>query len=223
MTQYTIEFRLQGYAKKYAKRLIYEVSRKFRIKRVTRKKTYLHITLFGPFTTRYEEKMVSEVINVAKKFTLVPFKVKGFNFFDNAANKVIYLDIEPSEELKQLRFELSNRLRKITNTKSSQDRKNKNAFHFHAPISFKDIDKKFDQMQSYLTKIEWNYHKKMEEPDINQYLLRINILKGGRLLCEYDILQKRRLNRIQALSKHIHKQTINMLKKQIAPGESGER
>ena len=223
MTQYTIEFRLQGYAKKHAKRLIYEAAKKFRIKGATRKKTYLHITLFGPFTTRYEEKMVSEVINVAKKFTLVPFKVKGFNFFDNATNKAIYLDIEPSEELKQLRYELSNRLRKITNTKSSQDRKNKNAFHFHAPISFKDIDKKFDQIQSHLTKIEWNYRKKMEEPDINQYLLRINILKGGRLLCEYDILQKRRLNRIQALSKHIHKQTINMLKKQIAPEKSGER
>ena len=57
----------------------------------------------------------------------------------------------------------------------------------------------------------------------NQYLLRINILKGGRLLCEYDILQKRRVNRIQTLSKYIHKKTINMLKKQIAPGKNGER
>ena len=223
MTRYTIEFRLHGSAKKYAKRLIYEASRKFRIKGVIRKKPYLHITLFGPFTTRNEEKMVSEVINVAKKHTLVPFKVKGFNFFDNATNKVIYLDIEPSEEMKQLRYEMSNRLRKITNTKSSQDRKNKNKFHFHAPIAFKDIDKKFTQIQSYLTKKEWNYQKKQEEPDINQYLLRINILKGGRLLCEYDLLQKRRLNRIQALSKHIHKKTINMLKKQISPEKGRER
>jgi 2'-5' RNA ligase len=223
MTQYTIEFRLQGYAKKHAKNLIYGATRKIGIKGVNRKKAAPHVTLFGPFTTRYEEKMVSEVINVAKKFTLVPFKVKGFNFFDNETTKVIYLDIEPSEELKQLRFELSNRLRKITNTKSSQDRKNKNAFHFHAPISFKDIDKKFDQMQSYLTKIEWNYRKKMEEPNSDQYLLRIDILKGDRLLCEYDLLQKRRLNRIQALSKHIHKKTINMLKKQIAPEKNGER
>ncbi len=49
------------------------------------------------------------------------------------------------------------------------------------------------------------FGKKMEEPNSNQYLLRINIIKSGRLLCEYDILQKRRLNRIQALSKYIHK------------------
>ena len=208
MVHYMIEFRFHGYANEYAERLIYEVARKFRIKGITRKKAVPHITLFGPFTTSYEKKMVSEVINIAEKYTLVPFKVKGFNFVDNATNKVIYLDTEPSEELKQLRFELSNRLRKITNTKSSQDRKSKNKFHFHAPIAFKDIDKKFDQI--------WSYLKKKEEMDIdiNQYLLRITILKDGKFLCEYDLLLKRRLNRIQALSKHIYRQTIDTLKKE---------
>jgi 2'-5' RNA ligase len=208
MADYTIEFRFHGYTNKYAERLIYEVARKFRIKGITRKKAVPHITLFGPFTTSYEKRMISEVINIAEKYTLVPFKVKGFNFVDNATNKVIYLDTEPSEELKQLRFELSNRLRKITNTKSSQDRKSKNKFHFHAPIAFKDIDKKFDQV--------WSYLKEKEEMniDINQYLLRITILKDERFLCEYDLLLKRRLNRIQALSKHIYRQTIDTLKEE---------
>ena len=208
MVHYTIEFRFHRYANEYAERLIYEVARKFRIKGITRKKAVPHITLFGPFTTSYEKKMVSEVINIAEKYTLVPFKVKKFNFFDNATNKAIYLDTEPSEELKQLRYELSNRLRKITNTKSSQDRKNKNKFCFHAPIAFKDINKKFNQI--------WNYLKEKEEMDIdvNQYLLRITILKDGKFLCEYDLLLKRRLNRIQALSKHIYRQTIDTLKKE---------
>ena len=208
MVHYMIEFRFHGYTNEYAERLIYEVARKFRIKGITRKKAVPHITLFGPFTTSYEKRMVSEVINIAEKYTLVPFKVKGFNFVDNATNKVIYLDTEPSEELKQLRFELSNRLRKITNTKSSQDRKSKNKFHFHAPITFEDIDKKFDQI--------WSYLKKKEEMniDINQYILRITILKDGKFLCEYDLLLKRRLNRIQALSKHIYRQTIDTLKKE---------
>ena len=215
MARYMIEFRFHGYAKKYAKRLIYNVARKFGIKGVTRKKVVPHITLFGPFTTRYEKKMVSEVINVAKKYTLVPFKVKGFNFFDNATNKVIYLNIKPSEELKQLRFDLTNRLRKITNTKSSQDRKNKNKFHFHATIAFKDIDKKFNQI--------WNHLKKKEGQDINQYLIRITILKNGRILCEYDLLQKKRLNRIQALSKRRYKQTIEILQKKQERYKSKKR
>lgn len=215
MKHYLIEFRFHGYAKKYAKRIIYDVGKKFRVKGVTRKKVVPHITMFGPFTTRYEKKMVSAVANIAKNYTLVPFTVKGFNFFDNATNKVIYLDIEPYEDLKQLRFELADQLRKITNTKSSQDRKSKDNFYFHATIAFKDIDRKFNKI--------WRYLKKKEEPNINQHLLRITILKGRRILYEYDLLQKRLLNRRQSLNKHVYQRTIDMLKKQQAFKEYKKR
>ena len=161
MKHYLIEFRFHGYAKKYAKRIIYDVGKKFRVRGVTRKKVVPHITMFGPFTTRNEKKMVSAVANVAKNYTLVLFTVKGFNFFDNATNKVIYLDIEPSEDLKQLRFELSGRLRKITNSISSQDRKSMDKFFFHATIAFKDIDRKFNKIWRYLKKKEEKYFMNM--------------------------------------------------------------
>lgn len=203
---YLIEFRFHGYAKSYSKRLIYDVGRKFRVRGVTGKKVVPHISLFGPFTTRYEKKMIAEVINVARNYNLVSFKVKGFDYFDNVSKKVIYLDIEPSVELKQLRFDLSNRLRNITNTKSVQDGKDKNQFYFHATIAFKDIDYKFDQI--------WRYIKKKEEPNIQQHLLRITILKGSKIFYEYDLLQKRLLNRRQALNKSIFNQTILLLKQQ---------
>jgi 2'-5' RNA ligase len=208
MKHYLIEFRFHGYARKYAKRLAFDVAKKFRVKGVTRKKVVPHITMFGPFTTRNERKMISEVANVAKNYTLVPFTVKGFNYFDNPSNKVIYLDIEPSEELKQLRYELSSRLRKITSTKSSQDRKSKDNFYFHATIAFKDIDRKFDKI--------WHYLKKKEEPNINQHLVRITILKGRRILREYDLLQKRLLTRKQSLNHQLFLQTIKILKKHLS-------
>ena len=96
---YLIEFRFHGYAKSYSKRLIYDVGRKFRVRGVTGKKVVPHISLFGPFTTRYEKKMIAEVINVARNYNLISFKIKGFDYFDNVSKKVIYLDIEPSEEL----------------------------------------------------------------------------------------------------------------------------
>lgn len=204
MKHYLIEFRFHGYARKYAKRLAFDVAKKFKVRGVTRKKVVPHITMFGPFTTRNERKMISEVANVAKKYTLVPFTVKGYNYFNNPSNKVIYLDVEPSEELKQLRYELSNSLRKITNTKSSQDRKSKDNFYFHATIAFKDIDRKFDKI--------WRYLKKKEEPYINQHLVRITILKGRRILREYDLLQKRLLQRREALSRHMFQRTIEILK-----------
>jgi len=41
---YLIEFRFHGYAKKYLKRLIFGVSKKFKVKGVTRKRVVPHIT-----------------------------------------------------------------------------------------------------------------------------------------------------------------------------------
>jgi 2'-5' RNA ligase len=204
MVHYLIEFRFHGYAKKYAKRLIYEVARKFRVKGVTRNRAVPHITLFGPFTTRQEGKAVSELIDVVKEFSLVPFIVKGFNYFDNE-QKVLYLDIDPSAELKELRRKLAQKLSKISD---SQPWDNKKEFHFHSTVAFRDIDRKFSKI--------WEYIKDKEEPDIKQHLLRITIMKGKRILYEYDLILKKLLNRKQALSRYWFNKTIKNYKDCLA-------
>jgi len=200
---YLIEFRFNGYSKKYARDLIYDVARRFKVKGVTRKRAVPHITLFGPFNTRYQKRVVSEIVEIGKKYSLVAFKVKGFNYFGNIKNKVIYLDIEPSKNLENLRWEIAKRLLPFCKTKSIHDKKRK--FYFHSTIAFKDIDRKFLKI--------WNYIKRKEEPNIRQHLLRITILKGGKILYEYDLIQKKLLNRKQARSKYIWKKTIELLKK----------
>ena len=202
MANYLIEFRLHGYAKKYIKGLIYEVARKFRVRGVTRKRPVPHISLFGPFTTRYEKRMIVEVTNVGMKYFLVPFRVKGFNYFDNETNKTIYIDIGSSEKLEQIRWEIAERLLKITQTKSVHDVK-KN-YSFHSTIAFRDIDRRFPKI--------WEHIKSKEEPNINQYLLRITILKNGKILHEYDLMQKRLLSRKEALDRIIWNRTITILK-----------
>ncbi len=202
MANYLIEFRLHGYAKKYAKGLIYEVARKFRVSGVTRKRPVPHIALFGGFTTRHERSMISEVEDVGRKYFLVPFRVRGFNYFDNNINKVIYIDIDSSEELEQIRWEIAERLLKITQTKSVHDVK-KN-YSFHTTTAFKDIDRKFPKI--------WGYLKTKKAPNINQHLLRITILKNGKILREYDLMQKRLLSRRQALDRTIWKRTIAIYK-----------
>ena len=88
---------------------------------------------------------------------------------------------------------------------------NKDKFYFHATIAFKDIDRKFDKI--------WRYLKKKEEPNINQHLVRITILKGRRILREYDLLQKRVLTRKQSLNRYIYQKTIKILKKHLSPQE----
>ena len=96
MDSYLIEFRFHGYAKKYLKQTIYEVSIKFRVQGAAKKKVVPHITMFGPFTTNDERKVVSTLLSVSRKHHLMSFKLKGFSNFDN---RVIFMDIIPSKEL----------------------------------------------------------------------------------------------------------------------------
>ena len=77
-------------------------------------------------------------------------------------------------------------------------------FREGGPFAFRDIDRKFPKI--------WEYIKSKEEPNINQYLLRITILKNGKILCEYDLMQKRLLSRKEALDRIIWNRTITILK-----------
>ena len=202
MPHYLIEFRFHGSAKRYLRKLIFDVARRFHVTGVTRKRPVPHITLAGPFETRSIERVINDVENIAKNYDLVNFKLKGFGYFDNPNGKVIYADIEPSKELEELRWELAKRLMKYAELKD-WDKNNK--FSFHATIAFKDIDRKFSDI--------WRYLKNKEVPNINQYLLRITFLgKSRRIVCEYDLMLKRILNRRQALSKRIWRITKFILR-----------
>ena len=178
MTHFTIQFRLHGYAKKYAKERIYDVATRFRVKGVTKRRAVPHTTLYGPSETNNIKGVISRVTEVGQEYTLVPFIIRGFNYFDNKANKVIYLDIDPSPELEALRWDLAKVLRKISSPKPWDTRRQ---FAFHTAIAFKDIDAKFDEIWEYIEKTEW--------PNINQHLLRITILgPKNRILYEYDLM-----------------------------------
>ncbi len=202
MPYYLIEFRFHGYARKYLKKSIFDVARRFRVKGVTRRRPVPHITLIGPFETRKIKRVIEAVENVAKKYDLVDFKLSGFGYFDNPEGKVIYADIEPSKELVGLRWELAKELMKYVRLKEWERRER---FSFHATIAFKDIDKKFSKI--------WSYLKHKEKPNINQHLLRITIIgNGGKIICEYDLMLKRLLNRRDALSGKVWKRTIFMFR-----------
>lgn len=210
MARYLIEFRLRGFAKKYSQDLIKEIGRRFKVKGM--KDRVSHISLYGPFTTTNERKMVSEVLNLCRKHNRIYFSIKGIDYFDNPTNKVVYLDIMPSEELKIFRFELASKLRQITSTISKEDKKNKEDFKFHSTIAFKDIDNKLKQILNHL--------KNKKQPHIRQTLLRVTILRNGKILNEYDFLQKRLFNRGQALNKKIWQRTVTLLKQKPYPASA---
>lgn len=200
-----IEVRLlPGYAKYYAKDLSGDIARKFKVrgaitvKGTGRKGAVPHIALYGQSQTDDIREVISEVERIGRKYSPIPFRIRGFDYFDKKVCKVIYLDIEPSMEFEQLRWELAQSLSKIS-TYKPWDTKRK--FEFHLTVAFKDIDKKFNRI--------WDFVNSKEEPNINQYLLRITILRGNRtILYEYDLVLKRLLNREEALHPDILQETI---------------
>ena len=196
MTHYLIEFRFSGYAKQSIKELKSNITRNFG---VTRRKIVPHITLAGPLSTKDEKKLVREIVDVCKKYDLVKFKIDGFDKFEN---RVIYVRIKPSDELKNLRLEVAERLYKFCDmSKFDIDEE----FTFHATLVLKDIQRKFDKI--------WDYLQTWRVPEMEQYVLRITIIKNQRILAEYDLIQKKLLNRTQSLDKEIHKKTIKKLEK----------
>ena len=133
-------------------------------------------------------------------------KFSGFTSFGNwlLGNRVIAVKIEPSSELELLRIELVAKLLGFCQLGKFDKRKWKP----HTTIAFKDIDKKFKQIKSFL--------ENRNCPEIRHYVIRITLLKNARILYEYDFLQRRTLNRREALDREIKKITIMLLKKRKA-------
>lgn len=200
---YLIEFRFSGYAKEAIMELKNSISKNFH---VTRRKIIPHITLVGPLRTLDEEILIDTVIDVCKKYELVKFRLDGF---DNFENRVIYVRIKPSDELKKLRLELARELGKFCELSKFDSESH---FTFHATLVMKDIQRKFDRI--------WEYLQSWEIPKMDQYVVRITILNEKRkILAEYDLLQHKILNRHQALDRKTFHKTIKKLDKKREPTE----
>jgi len=210
-TDYLLEFRLSGSARKYIKEIVFDVSRKFSVSGVTRNRVVPHITIIGPIKTTNEQKLIHEIIETFMKYDLTTIKFSGFTSFGNwlFGKRVLAVKIEPSSELELLRIELIAKLSGFCQLSKFDARKWKP----HATIAFKDIDKKFGKIKAYL--------ENRNCPEIKHYVLRITLLKNARILCEYDFLQHRTLNRDEALNREIKKITIRLLKERIAKRNIG--
>jgi hypothetical protein len=152
--------------------------------------------------------MVSEVVSACRQYKLVPYRIKGFDHFEK---EVIYLPIQPSETFEDLRRDIAVRLLKFTHPTPYDKHFSKS---LHVTIVWRNIVRKFDKI--------WHYIQRKEQPDINQYLLRVTIKRTGlfggwRILCEYDLLQQKLLTYREAQSRAVWETTLAILR-QILPG-----
>ncbi len=199
MVHYFIEFRFQGKAKHRMKQLIYEVDKRFRLGYTKRKRPIPHITIIAPFYTKNQKQLVRDFNNACSKYSLIKFKIKGYGHFDNS--RIVYINIEPSREMKEFRKELIRKIGKYTKLK---DYDNSKTYSAHSTIAMKLPPAKFEKIKRYI--------KKKKEPSTNYSMVRATLIKGNKILYEYDFLLRKLLNRRQAKSKKIYSRTLKKLR-----------
>lgn len=202
MTYYFIEFRFQGKAKYEMKKMIYEIDRRFHLKHTNKKRPIPHVTILAPFHTSRQKRLVGDFENICKKHPLMKFKIDGYGCFDNS--KVIYINIKASKELVQFRRDLVRQFKKYSALKSYDNDDN---YKPHATLAMKLNNIQFNQIKKYM----------LRKKGVSKYhsMIRATLIKGNKILYEYDFLLGRLLNRREAKSKILYSKTINKLKGEI--------
>lgn len=200
MAQYLIEFRFQSKRiQTYLKGMIYGINKRFG---VGKRKHVPHITLVGPITTSNERRLIADFARICSKTELMKFRGNGFGTFDN--NRVVFVNIGASEKLNEFRINLVEALRSYCNLQSQDKKKEIDRFGYHSTLAMKLDQNEFNSIK--------NYIKNKPVPNFTQIVMRVTLLKNGRILREYDFLQRKLLNRRLALNKHITRRSKTLLK-----------
>jgi len=204
MGRYLIEFRFFGKAKKEIKSLIWDINKRHHIR--PRHRPVPHVSLAGPFPTRYERKLVNDFKNICEKQDVMQFHTVGYNTFED--NRVVYIEIKPDKNLDDFRWELSQTLQPYCKLRTHDLKKE---FIFHATLAMKLHPKKFEQVKKYISK--------KPKLKFRNVLLRVTLIKNRKILQEYDFLLKKMLKRREAKSSKILSRTFYKLKKYLGISE----
>jgi len=195
---YLIEYRFQGSFKHDIRQMILHLTNKFSLQDSQPKRPVPHITLVGGFTTDNERKLIKDFTLHCATTPFLWYKVNGFGYF--YCPWVVFIDIKPNENLKQFRWNLAQCLAKycILNNRDYQE-----DFAFHATLALKLEEPDFARVKRYIDN--------QPKPQFTHYLIRATLLSNGKIFYEYDFLQRRLLNRDEALDKHELTRTFRLL------------
>ncbi|MBT3407021.1 2'-5' RNA ligase family protein [Candidatus Woesearchaeota archaeon] len=193
-TNYYIEIRYFGKAKAKFKHLTREVDKKFKLKPGHK---VPHITLIQPFKTENQRKLVSDFKRICSKYKLMKFTVDGIGVFPFF---VVFARVKPEKELIRFRHHLMNILKPYCRIKDVN-----RAYKPHTTIALKMGFIKFFRIWMYL----------VCKPRIvfTNHVMRITLLKGQKILYEYDFTNRRLLNRRKAKSRKELSKTFKGLKR----------
>lgn len=202
---YLTEIRTGGEVKQRLREITYDVANKFGVRGAVDPRPVPHITLFGPYNTDKGRQAKRIVKDVLSDCDIVPYRIDGFGRFKR--NKVIYANVIPSPELRDLRRELSRRLRPISYNYQPYD--SDYFYDFHITIAYKDVTDEFDDI--------WNYVNREYDLRFDGYATRVTSLRRRDMMWEYDLLQRRELRPDEATSSESWERTTELLNKRKSP------
>lgn len=187
-TPYLNEVRTGGETKRRLREITYDVANQFGVRGAVDPRPVPHMTLFGPYDTNRGWVVKRTVKDVLSEFDKVPYRIDGFGRFEQ--NKVIYANVVPSPELRELRRELSRRLRPITNNYPPFD--SSYFYDFHITIAYRDVGEKFRDI--------WEYVNSNFDPQFDEYATRVTSLRRRDMMWEYDVVSGEELRPNEATS-----------------------
>lgn len=202
---YLLEVRTGGDTKARIREIVHDVANGFKVRAAAEPRPVPHITLFGPYDTDEGYEVKDTLIDVFENYDVVPYRIDGFDHF---GDDVVYAKVLPSPELRQLRRELSSRLRPITYDYPEHD--TDFYYEFHITIA-KQIDGKFEDILQYLNR-EYTLQS-------NEYATRVASLEKRRMMYEYDLLRDEVLSQQQATSASSWEKTTEALRKKATPND----
>ncbi len=207
MATYLIQYRFEGQAKRRFRVMADDINRRFRLGR--QKRIVPHMTLVGPFSTNYENLLVQDFKRISTDQPVIELTLNGFEAFEgkkeikrflwfriHRSNHVMALHIERNLALETYRKQLVGKLKPFCNL-SKYD--SLDEAKFHCTIGMYIPEEKRDQVNDYLSK---EY-----KPRFRQILTRVTLLRGQRILAEYDFFLHRLLSRREALNRRIRNET----------------
>ena len=195
---YLIEYRFQGSSKQEIREMILHLTNKFDLHYAQPKKPVPHISLVGGFSTTDEIQLVKDFTSYCEATPFCRFTVKGFSYF--SSTRVVFIDIKPDDTLKHFRWNLS---RRLANYCSLNEYDYREDFAFHATLALHLEEDDFFRVKRYVDN--------QPKPQFTHYMLRATLLRDGKIFYEYDFLQRRLLNRNQALDNRELSRTFYLL------------
>jgi hypothetical protein len=196
---------------------MYQLKRELRLRKTPK---VPHLSLVYEFTPKINAYKIASIIQeTAKSYRKLEFSYNGWDLKKGAGGYVFGFKIKPSSELRDFRYDLYHNLKpyiyesssaRVFNSTSAQD------FWFHASIAYhldENTAKRINRfingdnietgsITNFFNIFGKNKTRSRIRPfNLDARVVRVPLLRSGRIIYEYDIILNKILNRREALSR----------------------